>query len=86
VFGKVWQTRGVAVRPAVGVRSDVVSPQELAGFRDGDPDAVRAVSREFGSLVFAVRLRALGSRDLAEEATQQTFVKGRFGSERGVGV
>jgi hypothetical protein len=61
-------------------------PQELAGFRDGDPDAVRAVYREFGSLVFAVALRALGSRDLAEEATQQTFVKGRFGSERGVGV
>jgi hypothetical protein len=26
--------------------------------------------------VFAVALRAPGSRDLAEEATQQTFVKG----------
>ena len=53
----------------------MVSPQELAAFRDGDPDAVRSVYREFGSLVFAVALRALGSRDLAEEATQLTFVK-----------
>ena len=53
----------------------MVSPEELARFRDGDPDAVRSVYREFGSLVFAVSLRALGSRDLAEEATQQTFVK-----------
>ena len=53
----------------------MVSPQELVAFRDGDPDAVRSVYREFGSLVFAVALRALGSRDLAEEATQLTFVK-----------
>jgi RNA polymerase sigma-70 factor (ECF subfamily) len=65
----------VAVGPEVGVRSDVVSPQEVAGFRDGDPDAVRSVYREFGPLVFAVALRTLGSRSLAEEATQLAFVK-----------
>jgi RNA polymerase sigma-70 factor (ECF subfamily) len=53
----------------------VVTPADLAGFRAGDPDAVRVVYREFGRLVFAVAHRTLGSRELAEEATQQTFVK-----------
>jgi RNA polymerase sigma factor (sigma-70 family) len=53
----------------------VVTPDELARFRAGDPDAVRVVYRAFGGLVFAVALRTLGSQDLAEEATQQTFVK-----------
>jgi RNA polymerase sigma-70 factor (ECF subfamily) len=53
----------------------VVTPDELARFRSGDPDAVRAVYREFGRLVFAVAYRALGSRELAEEATQDTFAK-----------
>jgi RNA polymerase sigma factor (sigma-70 family) len=44
-------------------------------FRDGDPDAVRAVYREYGRLVFAIAVRALGDRGLAEEVTQQVFVK-----------
>lgn len=52
-----------------------MSPEELAGFRAGDPNGVRAVYREYGRLVFAVAHRTLGSRELAEEATQQTFVK-----------
>ncbi len=46
-----------------------------AQFRDGDPDAVRAIYREYGRLVFAVAYRVLGDRGLAEEATQQTFLK-----------
>ena len=53
----------------------MVTPADLAAFRAGDPDAVRAVYREYGRLVFAVAHRTLGSRELAEEATQQTFVK-----------
>jgi RNA polymerase sigma factor (sigma-70 family) len=53
----------------------VVAVEELEGFRRGDPLGVRAVYREYGGLVFAVALKALGSRDLAEEAAQQTFVK-----------
>ena len=56
-------------------RATVVDPDELLRFRSGDPEAVRAVYREYGSSVFAVAYKALGSRDLAEEATQQTFVK-----------
>jgi RNA polymerase sigma-70 factor (ECF subfamily) len=36
---------------------------------------VRAVYRAYGRLVYAVAYRVLGDRALAEEATQQTFVK-----------
>jgi RNA polymerase sigma-70 factor (ECF subfamily) len=46
-----------------------------AQFREGDPEAVRAVYREYGRLVFSVAYRILGNRGLAEEATQQTFLK-----------
>ena len=46
-----------------------------ARFRQGDPDAVRAVYRSHGRLVYAVAYKVLGDRSLAEEATQQTFVK-----------
>ena len=53
----------------------MVSPDDVVRFRAGDPDAVRVVYREYGRLVFAVAYRALGSRELAEDATQQTFVK-----------
>ena len=61
--------------PNRGVPCDVVSSDDLARFQAGDRDAVRTVYREYSGLVYAVTLRALGSRDLAEEATQQTFVK-----------
>ncbi len=46
-----------------------------AGFSAGDPDAIRAVYRSYGKLVFAVAHRVLGDRGLAEEATQETFVR-----------
>jgi RNA polymerase sigma-70 factor (ECF subfamily) len=36
---------------------------------------VRQVYRAYGQLVYAVAYRVLGNRGLAEEATQQTFVK-----------
>jgi RNA polymerase sigma-70 factor, ECF subfamily len=44
-------------------------------FRDGDATAVRAVYREYGRLVYAVALRVLNDRALAEEATQAAFLK-----------
>lgn len=46
-----------------------------ARFRQGDPDAVRAIYRSHGRLVYAVAYRVLGERGLAEEATQQAFLK-----------
>jgi RNA polymerase sigma factor (sigma-70 family) len=53
-----------------------VADRELrARFRDGDAAAVRSIYREYGRLVYAVALRVLGDRALAEEATQQTFLK-----------
>lgn len=59
-------------------------------FREGDPDAVRVVYREYGRLVFAVAFRILRDRGLAEEATQQTFLKawraaGSFDADRELG-
>jgi RNA polymerase sigma factor (sigma-70 family) len=60
----------------------VVSSDVLARFRAGDPDAVRAVYREFGPRVFAVAHRTLCSVELAEEATQLTFVKAWQASAR----
>jgi RNA polymerase sigma-70 factor (ECF subfamily) len=67
-------TTRAAWRFAVTVRF-VVGPDELARFRAGEDDAVRAVFRAYGGLVLAVALRTLGDRQLAEEAVQETFVK-----------
>lgn len=44
-------------------------------FRSGDPDAVREVYRSYGKVVYAAAYRVLGDRGLAEEATQQAFLK-----------
>jgi RNA polymerase sigma factor (sigma-70 family) len=52
-----------------------------ARFRQGDPDAVRAVYRSHGRLVYAVAYRVLGDRGLAEEATQLAFVKAWRGAQ-----
>jgi RNA polymerase sigma factor (sigma-70 family) len=59
-------------------------------FRDGDADAVRAVYREYGRLVYAVAHKVLGDRTLAEDATQQAFVQawkaaGTFDPSRDLG-
>jgi RNA polymerase sigma factor (sigma-70 family) len=44
-------------------------------FREGDADAVRAVYRLYGRLVYGVAYKVLGDSGLAEEATQQAFLK-----------
>ena len=53
----------------------VMTADDIDGFRRGDSDAVRQVYREYGRLVYAVARNMLASKELAEEATQQTFVK-----------
>lgn len=44
-------------------------------FRDGDADAVGAVYREYGRLVYSVAHKVLGDKTLAEDASQQAFVQ-----------
>lgn len=53
----------------------MVDGTTVAGFRAGDPEAVRTVYRAYGGLVYAVAHRVLGDRGLAEDATQQAFVQ-----------
>jgi RNA polymerase sigma-70 factor, ECF subfamily len=58
------------------------SPSVVAAFGRADPSAVRAFYRGYGRLVYAVAVRILGRADLAEVATQQTFVRARQAAER----
>ena len=54
----------------------VVTDAELVeAFRRGDEHAFRRLYADYGRLVHAVAYRVLGERSLAEEATQQTFVR-----------
>lgn len=64
-----------------------MSSKLIARFRRGDPEAVGQLYALYGRAVFAVALRSLGDRSLAEEAVQQTFVQAwraaaRFEPER----
>jgi RNA polymerase sigma-70 factor (ECF subfamily) len=52
-----------------------IDARVLARFQAGDPEAVARVYRAYGRLVYAVAYKVLGHRALAEEATQETFVK-----------
>lgn len=54
----------------------------LDAFRQRDAGAVRVVYQEYGRLVYAVAHRVLGQHDLAEEATQQTFIRAWQAAER----
>jgi RNA polymerase sigma-70 factor (ECF subfamily) len=54
----------------------------LEAFQRRDPAGVRALYRTYGRLVYAVAHRVLGTHDLAEEATQQTFVRAWQAADR----
>lgn len=64
------------------VRLALVDPESLDAFRHRDANGVRAMYREYGRLVYAVAHRVLGQHELAEEATQQTFVRAWQAAER----
>ncbi len=67
-----------------GVRRNLgrVDAALLDAFRRREASAVREIYREYGTLVYSVARRALGRHDLAEEATQQTFVRAWQAADR----
>jgi len=54
----------------------------LEAFRRREDGALRTMYREYGRLVYAVAHRVLHQRELAEEATQQTFVRAWQSADR----
>jgi RNA polymerase sigma factor (sigma-70 family) len=66
----------------VEIAKPVERSAALEAFRRRDPDAVRALYKEYGRSVYAVALGVLGRQDLAEEAAQQTFVKAWKAADR----
>lgn len=48
---------------------------QFVRFSEGDPDAAAALYEQYGGAVFTVALSILDNRELAADATQQTFVK-----------
>lgn len=60
----------------------------MEGLLAGDDDAIRALYARFGRPIYAMGLRMLGSREAAEELTQDVFMTawrkgGRFDPARG---
>src|SRR5690348_9454162 len=63
-------------RPWTTVSTVAMDDGELAArFATGDADSVRVIYQTHGRLVFAIAYKVLGDAGLAEEATQQTFIK-----------
>jgi RNA polymerase sigma-70 factor (ECF subfamily) len=59
-----------------------VGRDDLEAFRRGEPAGTRALYQAYGRLVYAVAHRVLGTHELAEEATQQTFVRAWQAADR----
>jgi len=62
--------------------SSRVAPAVLEAFGRREAGAVRLVYREYGKLVYAVAHHVLGRHELAEEATQQTFLRAWQAADR----
>ena len=73
------ERRRPSVRAGVLVH---IAPSVIAEFRQREPSAVRAFYREYGRLVYSVAHRVLGRAELAEEATQHTFVRAWQAADR----
>ena len=54
---------------------DEVPADVVRAFRDGDVDALGAVYDRYSRPVWAVAMRVLGDRALAEDAAQETFLR-----------
>jgi RNA polymerase sigma-70 factor (ECF subfamily) len=48
---------------------------DIERFQAGDPDAIRALYREYGGAVHTVAISIVRDRELAADVVQQTFVK-----------
>jgi RNA polymerase sigma-70 factor, ECF subfamily len=72
-------TDGPAIRFATAWRRDICNHRrgmdELEGFREGDPDAVRAVYRRHAGAVHTVARSIVGDPEVAADVVQQTFLK-----------
>jgi RNA polymerase sigma-70 factor (ECF subfamily) len=68
-------------RPVLHVRSTVDADESAGdmtlvdGVRRGDEDALRRVYERYGGLVYSVALRLVGEAGLAQEVTQDVFVR-----------
>jgi RNA polymerase sigma-70 factor, ECF subfamily len=60
---------------AARTTNTALDPALLAAFRRGDDEGVRAVYERYSGPVFVVAHGVLGNRDLAADATQETFVR-----------
>ncbi len=49
--------------------------QTIDAFRSGDPEALGVVYDRYSRAVWSVAMRVLGDRGLAEDATQETFLR-----------
>jgi len=62
--------------------SGAIDRAVLDAFRRREPAAVHTMYREYGRLIYTVAHRVLGRNDLAEDATQQTFVRAWQAADR----
>jgi RNA polymerase sigma factor (sigma-70 family) len=80
--GSPWMDVPQRAKAVSVVASARVDRTLLVAFQRGEPSGVRALFREYRGLVYAVAHRVLGNHDLAEEATQQTFVRAWQSADR----
>jgi RNA polymerase sigma-70 factor, ECF subfamily len=74
--------RPVTPAPVATPATDVARPGDGALLRAGDDASMRVLVDRYAGLVYRVAHNALGRRDLAEEATQETFVRAWRAADR----